>query len=108
MGYYDPSLVTETQDPVNLEMAAYNSVISKEDFGIITTTQEGILNSLHMMSDEIGKQTRRNEQNYVAKNYAGEKTRLMLHLWRTRSLFAGLPYKGKQPGLDFQSEYLLQ
>lgn len=57
MGYYDPSLVTETQDPVNLEMAAYNSVISKEDFGIITTTQEGILNSLHLMSDEIGKHT---------------------------------------------------
>lgn len=57
MGYNDPSLVTETQDPVNLEMAAYNSVISKEEFGIITTTQEGILNNLHMMSDEIGKHT---------------------------------------------------
>lgn len=59
MGYYDPSLVTETQDPVNLEMAAYNSVISKEDFGIITTTIEIgkhtslILNKL----DEMNKTT---------------------------------------------------
>lgn len=57
-GYYDPSLVTETQDPTALEMAAYgNQSMSKEDFGIITTTQEGILNSLNIMSEEIGKHT---------------------------------------------------
>lgn len=48
---YDSSLMTQTQDPINLEMTAYQEdapLMSKEDFGIITTTQEGILNSLQL------------------------------------------------------------
>lgn len=41
-----------------LEMAAYdNQLMGKEDFGIITTTQEGILNTLNIMCEEIGKHT---------------------------------------------------
>lgn len=31
--------------------------MSKEDFGIITTTQEGILNTLQFMSNEIANHT---------------------------------------------------
>lgn len=43
-----------------LEMAAYRDdspPMSKEDFGIITTTQEGILNTLQIMSNEIANHT---------------------------------------------------
>lgn len=43
--------MTETQVPVNLEMASYRSQLSKEDFGIITTTQARILNTLNIMSE---------------------------------------------------------
>lgn len=58
---YDPSLLTQSQDTVALEMAAYDqedpSYMSKEDFGIITTTQEGILNTMQVMSNEIANHT---------------------------------------------------
>lgn len=49
--------MTETQVPVNLEMASYRSQLSKEDFGIITTTQAGILNTLNIMSSEMSMHT---------------------------------------------------
>lgn len=72
IGYYNPSLMTETQVPVNLEMASYRSQLSKEDFGIITTTQAGILNTLNIMSSEMSmhtsvilKQDLGNEQVYI-------------------------------------------
>lgn len=57
---YDSSLLTQTQDPMALEMAAFHDdspPMSKEDFGIITTTQEGILNTLQIMSNEIANHT---------------------------------------------------
>lgn len=57
---YDSSLLTQTQDPMALEMAAFKDdspPMSKEDFGIITTTQEGILNTLQIMSNEIANHT---------------------------------------------------
>uniref|UniRef100_K1QPF3 Uncharacterized protein n=1 Tax=Magallana gigas TaxID=29159 RepID=K1QPF3_MAGGI len=63
---YDSSLMTQSQDPINLEMAALESgvydheepsLMSKEHFGIITTTQEGILNTLQVMSNEIANHT---------------------------------------------------
>lgn len=39
-------------------MAAYdNQLMGKEDFGIITTTQAGILNTLNIMCEEKGKHT---------------------------------------------------
>lgn len=43
-----------------LEMAAFRDdspPMSKEDFRIITTTQEGILNTLQIMSNEIANHT---------------------------------------------------
>ncbi|XP_065928597.1 phosducin-like protein 3 [Magallana gigas] len=46
---YDSSLLTQTQDPMALEMAAFRDdfpPMSKADFGIVTTTQEEILNTL--------------------------------------------------------------
>lgn len=49
--------MTETQVPVNLEMASYRSQLSKEDFAIITTTQAGILNTLNIMSSEMSMHT---------------------------------------------------
>lgn len=49
--------MTETQVPVNLEMASYRSQLSKEDFGIITTTRAGILNTLNIMSGEMSMHT---------------------------------------------------
>lgn len=49
--------MTETQVPVNLEMASYRSQLSKEDFGIITMTQAGILNTLNIMSGEMSMHT---------------------------------------------------
>lgn len=58
LGYYSPTMATQTQDATELELAAYNNEpMSKEDFGIISTTQEGIINTLRIMHDEIGKQT---------------------------------------------------
>uniref|UniRef100_K1QZ91 Uncharacterized protein n=1 Tax=Magallana gigas TaxID=29159 RepID=K1QZ91_MAGGI len=63
---YDSSLLTQSEDPVALEMAALESgaydheeppFMSKEDFGIITTTHEGILNTLQVMSNEIANHT---------------------------------------------------
>uniref|UniRef100_K1Q218 Uncharacterized protein n=1 Tax=Magallana gigas TaxID=29159 RepID=K1Q218_MAGGI len=65
---YDSSLLTQTQDPVALEMAALESgaydheepsYMSKEDFGIITTTQEGILNTLQVSDVMHSNSTKR-------------------------------------------------
>lgn len=55
IGYYNPS--PHDRVPVNLEMASYRSQLSKEDFGIITTTQAGILNTLNIMSSEMSMHT---------------------------------------------------
>lgn len=57
---FDSSLLTQTQDPMALGMAAYRDdspPMSKEDFGIITTTQDRILNTLQIMSNEIDNHT---------------------------------------------------
>lgn len=57
---YDSSLLKQTQDPMSLEMAAFRNDsphMSKEDFGIITTTQEGILSTLQIMNNEIVNHT---------------------------------------------------
>lgn len=94
MGYYDPSphllyLVTETQDPVNLEMASYSGQLSKEDFGIITTTQEGILNTLNILSDEMSKHTSviLNKMEEMNNN---KENSILLHLRRSKSPFTRL------------------
>lgn len=56
-GYYNP-LLTEAQDATALEMASYNNQpMSKEDFSILSTSQDGIINTLNVLSDEISKHT---------------------------------------------------
>lgn len=52
--------MTQTQDPMALEMAAFrddSSPMSKEDYGIITSTQDGIMNTLQIVSNEIANHT---------------------------------------------------
>lgn len=54
------TLLTQTQDPMALEMAAFRDdspPMSKENFGIITTTQDGILNTPQIMNNEIANHT---------------------------------------------------
>lgn len=56
-GYYNP-LLTEAQDATALEMASYNNQpMRKEDFSILSTSQDGIINTLNVLSDEISKHT---------------------------------------------------
>lgn len=56
-GYYNP-LLTEAQDATALEMASYNNQpMSKEDFSILSTSQDGIINTLNVLSDEISRHT---------------------------------------------------
>ncbi|XP_062621750.1 uncharacterized protein LOC134283308 [Saccostrea cucullata] len=52
-GFYNA--LPETQDPIGLELGLYNipEPINKEDFGILTTTLDGIINILRAFREEV-------------------------------------------------------
>ena len=66
LGYYFPNL-PESQDAVGLELGLYNPVpattnppappMTKEDFAILSTTLDGIVNRINVLSNEIGNHT---------------------------------------------------
>ena len=61
LGFLFPD-IPESQDVTGMELGLYNAqnqppAMNKEDFAIITTTLDGIVNRINVLSDEIGTHT---------------------------------------------------
>ena len=61
LGFIFPD-IPESQDVTGMELGLYNAqnqppAMNKEDFAIITTTLDGIVNRINVLSDEIGTHT---------------------------------------------------
>ena len=58
---YTPRSPPQSQDAFGLEMGHYDhrphSYMDREDFGILTTTMDGIVTAMNVMSDQINNHT---------------------------------------------------